>query len=281
MGAIFMGGKPRPLIRKKERVQLSENMKWFDDYFSIEYIDSKTITIGEPRYWQDNFNYLIIGKEKAILFDSGPGERNIKSIIEQLTEVPVIQVVSHFHFDHIGCVDQFEDVYIAENQLIGLQVSDDNYLKINEDIYLGTLEGKKCDGITISRIINDQDPIDIGDRKIEVIYTPGHAVHSISLFDRENNFLFAGDLLMKGWLTSRNDVIKGSNLDEFRKSVNSVLSIINEDTKIFCAHVNDYQNRQLGYEDVRDLAGFLNDSKVREGMLPKIKKVNKNIRFMY
>ena len=44
--------------------------RWYDDYYTVEAIDAQTFAIGEPRYYQQNFNYLIVGDERAILLDS-------------------------------------------------------------------------------------------------------------------------------------------------------------------------------------------------------------------
>ena len=49
--------------------------RWTDDYFVVEEIDPTTLAIGEPRYYQGNYSYLIIGRERAVLFDAGTGTR--------------------------------------------------------------------------------------------------------------------------------------------------------------------------------------------------------------
>ena len=88
----------------------SESVTWFDDYFTLESIDSQTIAIGEPRYWQQNYSYLILGQSRTILFDSGPGLRDIKPAVASLTTLPVTVVSSHFHFDHVGNHTKFDQI---------------------------------------------------------------------------------------------------------------------------------------------------------------------------
>src|SRR5579862_553430 len=42
-------------------------------WFHIIQIDARTYAISEPKYWQENVSYLLIGKQRALLFDTGPG----------------------------------------------------------------------------------------------------------------------------------------------------------------------------------------------------------------
>ena len=53
---------------------------WFDDYYTVEQIAPDTFAIGEPRYNQQNFNYLVVGTDEAILFDAGSGLRNAAAV---------------------------------------------------------------------------------------------------------------------------------------------------------------------------------------------------------
>ena len=71
-----------PMVGGKE-------VNWFDDYFTIQKIDDLTFAIGEPRYHQLNFNYLILGDSEAILFDAGTGQRDIREVVESITDLPV------------------------------------------------------------------------------------------------------------------------------------------------------------------------------------------------
>ena len=59
-----------------------------------------------------NCSNLIIGKTKALLFDTGIGVEDYKSTIKKLTDLPLIVINSHGHFDHIGGNTQFEQVFM-------------------------------------------------------------------------------------------------------------------------------------------------------------------------
>src|SRR5205085_2561545 len=45
------------------------------------------------------------------------------------------------------------------------------------------------------RSIDEGDRIDLGDRSLDVMYTPGHASHHVSLVDSSSGAVFTGDAL--------------------------------------------------------------------------------------
>ena len=53
-------------------------VRWHDDYFTVEALGDGIFAIGEPRYYQQNYGYLIAGTQRAVLFDAGPGYRDIR-----------------------------------------------------------------------------------------------------------------------------------------------------------------------------------------------------------
>ena len=56
--------------------------------------------------------YLLLGKEKAMLFDIGYGYEDIQPIIHQITDLPVMLVISHGDPDHGLGSNHFKDVWL-------------------------------------------------------------------------------------------------------------------------------------------------------------------------
>jgi glyoxylase-like metal-dependent hydrolase (beta-lactamase superfamily II) len=47
-------------------------------------------------------SYLVVGRDRALLFDTGMGMSDIHAIVSALTDRPVVVLNSHTHVDHVG-----------------------------------------------------------------------------------------------------------------------------------------------------------------------------------
>lgn len=211
------------------------------NWFTVEAVNNKTYIISEYEHWEEVHSYLLIGETAALLIDSGLGIGNIRKEIDKLTDLPVRVVSTHVHWDHIGGHKEFEYIYVHENELIwlkeGIPVPIDNIKKdVVKDVKKFP-EGFNIDEYTIytgqpNQILSDGDIIDIGNRKIEVIHTPGHAPGHICLYDIENNYLFTGDLIYIGTLFA---FYPSTNPIEYKNSIKKILNYKNI-KKYFPAH---------------------------------------------
>ncbi len=255
-----------------------DSVSWFDDYFTIEYIDAKTVAIGEPRYHQQNYNYLIMGDDKAILFDTGPGIRDIRPVVESLTSLPIIVTQSHLHYDHVGNHKRFDATVLPD--LAHLRdASTDGRLAITAKQHLGFAESMKTPVLTIADWWAADTQVDLGNRRLQVIHTPGHTPDSMVLLDEQNNLLFTGDFIYPGPLFA---MLPGSNLTEYLHSTRLLIKTISTDTRLLAAHRTGPPGAPiLGYDDLVDLQsgleGVLDGTLAGDGFYLHSYPINKRI----
>lgn len=151
---------------------------------------------------------LIIGKEKALLIDTGYGFGPIKELIGSLTGLPLIVVNTHGHVDHTGGNEFFDKVYINpvdievyltywknQKRLIVEKFTSDTKEKGIRNVWPDNFDKEEYIRRKADNFIplQDRQVFDLGDRKIEIIFLPGHTKGSALIFDWKTRILFAGD----------------------------------------------------------------------------------------
>ena len=197
---------PAPEFAALERVEIG------DDWFAVYAVAPGVFAISEPRQYEGVSSFLVIGAQRAVLFDSGLGVAGIRDVVRRLTTLPVTVVNSHTHFDHVGGNHEFDDVRNL-NVPFSLasargEVSRSLAAYASETLADDRVCGPLPAGVTsreyaiptwrISGHIRDGEVVDLGDRKLEILSTPGHTPDSICLLDRPNGLLFTGDTYYSG-----------------------------------------------------------------------------------
>ncbi len=167
-----------------------------DRHFTIIQVSEDTFAIAEPSAWTRNFNYPLLGDDRALLFDAGIGEYDIRPVVAHLTDLPMTFIPSHFHYDHTGQAD-FERVAIVDLPHIRKQ-ADGNTLKLTKAQHLGLIEGPAPPEWEVTEWVKPGSQIELGVRSLELLYTPGHTDNSVSLWDPENEMMFTGDYIERG-----------------------------------------------------------------------------------
>ena len=72
------------------------------------------LAIYEPRHFEEVISYLILGDKKAVLLDTGLGIGDMKRLVCELTNLAVVVLNSHTHFDHLGDNHQFDTMYAMD-----------------------------------------------------------------------------------------------------------------------------------------------------------------------
>ncbi len=229
---------PRAGYASLEKV--GEYQNWFQVYKLLD----DTYAIYEPYQFEEAISYLVLGSDKAVLIDSGNGIGNIKKVVEELTDRPVSVLLTHEHHDHSGGASLFDEVAIYDNpQAI-------EYLRAGRDnasarqwitgdyVWKPLPEGVDPDTwhlppIEPTQLLHDGEVIDLGGRRLEVIYTPGHSPGSTCFLDRENRLLFTGDHFYPGPLYAHNPY---TDVDAYVASFDRIAERIDEYDYVLSGH---------------------------------------------
>lgn len=246
-------GSPPPLLDAADE---GADVAWHDDYYIVQALDATTFAIGEPRYLQQNFNYLIVGTERALLFDAGSGYRNIRPVAEALTDKPITFLPSHFHYDHIGNGVEFERVAVIDLPHLRARAPD-NELQLTWEEHLGSIEGYEAPTLKIDEWLKAGDVLELGTRNLQVIFSPGHTDDSVSLFDAARGYLFSGDFMYPGPLFA---FLPNSNMGDYLQGANALLNAAEGNIRIFGAHRSAPPGTpEQTIVDLRDLKNVLQE----------------------
>lgn len=242
-------------------------VRWFDDWYAVEEIAPGLYGIGEPKYHQLNWNYLAVGSERALLFDTGPGLRDITTVVASLTDLPVTALLSHLHYDHTGNFHRFSDTALADLPILRA-CERDGLFHAPENMFLGSCENMVWVPMSIRRWWPIGHRIDLGGRGFEIIATPGHSPESISLFDEERNILLAADFLYPGDLYGQ---VPGASLPEYLAGAEAIDRWLPAGALILGAHGETPKDDlveapKLSRDDLRDLIAGL--KAIRDKKMP-------------
>ena len=157
--------------------------------------------------------FLIAGKEKALLADTGFGEGSLKEVVEGLTNLPIVLVNTHADGDHVLGNKQFGLAHMHPAEF------DRYHRAVGYDSPVEALwEG---------------DVLDIGGRRFEVILVPGHTPGSIVLLDRENRLLLGGDSVQGGTIFM---IGQGRNMSGYIASMRKLKGIQDQFDTVYTGH---------------------------------------------
>jgi glyoxylase-like metal-dependent hydrolase (beta-lactamase superfamily II) len=180
------------------------------DWWRIRPMGDGVTMIDEPHiheFYRCNV-WHVRGRDRDMLVDSGMGVVSLRDWVPLVTEKPLEAVASHTHFDHIGCHYEFPcrschgaEAHLLrtptrENTYADKYVTDDIFSKLPPAPYQSALYAVKAAPAT--RLLWDGDIVDLGDRRFEVIHTPGHSPGGIALWEAATGILFSGDIVYDG-----------------------------------------------------------------------------------
>ncbi len=182
------------------------------DWWRLRSMGDGVTHIDEPHireFYRCNV-WHIRGRDGDMLVDSGMGVVSLRDYVPLVTERPLQAVASHTHFDHIGCHHEFgcrlchgAEAHLMraptrENTYADKYVTDDIFTTLPPEPYVASHYAVPAAPAT--RLLWDGDIVDLGDRRFEVIHTPGHSPGGIALWEAATGILFSGDIVYDGEL---------------------------------------------------------------------------------
>ncbi len=203
-----------------------------DQWYETKRLDDDVTYIGEPhikQYYRCNI-WHIRGRDRDMLVDSGMGVVSLREHVPLITEKPCIAVASHTHFDHIGCHHEFEErlIHPAEADILANPTNKTTFADkyVGDEIFTSLPPAPyahaeyKIGSAPATRLVEDGDVVDIGDRHFEVIHTPGHSPGGIALWEKATGILFSGDIVYDGPLA---DDVSNDELLDYISSMKRLL----------------------------------------------------------
>lgn len=152
--------------------------------------------------------WFVEGRDRSLLFDSGSGVVSLVAEFPWLQGRPLLSVASHTHFDHIGNAHEFPErlCHPAEAPILAapgpFETLADRYATLDmfETLPPGGFDPAtyRVRAAPATRLIEDGDVIDLGDRHFTVKHVPGHSPGSIALWEAATGVLLSGDAIYDG-----------------------------------------------------------------------------------
>jgi glyoxylase-like metal-dependent hydrolase (beta-lactamase superfamily II) len=184
-------------------------------WFERETVDDGVLRVTEPHvdpFLRANV-YLVRGRDRDLLVDAGLGIASLRAELADLLKRPVVAVATHRHFDHVGGLHEFEEVVVHRDDADAV-ASADGFASLRIEDYppeelsgyqpppslLAALPREgfdphayRVEPVTPTRVVDEGDAIDLGDRRLTVLHLPGHTPGEIGLWDEDAAVLFSGD----------------------------------------------------------------------------------------
>lgn len=201
------------------------------------------------------FMFLIQGKQKALLVDTGVGFAGLKETVDTLTDLPLTVVLTHMHPDHAGGAAAFPQVYIhpadipafreqtlesrigfAQRLLPVMPTASDMLPPVEEEDHFLPLE--------------DGQVFDLGGICAEIVHVPGHTPGSCCILFREERAMLLGDACNANTL-----ILWDMTISTYRESLKRLQLFRPQFDKVYYSHGMEPEGPDRSIEDNIELCG--------------------------
>ncbi len=173
------------------------------------------------------------GRRRDLVVDTSLGLAPLRHLVEHEIGHELLAVATHVHADHVGGMHEFdaraihaaEAAHLAARDVVALHRAAfgaavvEPYVAAGYDLPELLVDAVPPGGLSstpltrppapATRVLDDGDVVDLGDRAFEVLHLPGHSPGSIGLWEPATGVLFSGDAIYDGPLL---DDLEGSDV---------------------------------------------------------------------
>lgn len=221
-----------------------------DPWFVAEPVGAGVTRYSEPGvhpFLRAN-SWHVLGRDRDLLVDAGLGVGDLRRELTGRGEREPVVWVTHGHLDHLGGAHAFAErwAHPAERDALARPEQDPLVTAELPPAFLDALvadepggtpprylvdsvphvgyrpEDYRVEPAPATRLLQDGDVVDLGDRVLEVVHLPGHTPGSAGLLERDTGILFSGDVVYDGTLL---DELPESDVTDYVASMRRLLGL--------------------------------------------------------
>ena len=243
------------------------------DWFQATRIDDDITLLREPKVealircniWH------VRGRDSDLLIDTGLGIASLRQAAQHLFAKPIVAFATHTHFDHTGGIHEFTTrvvhrleaesmatggdgmvlrragfgaEQVAAMRVAGYSLANDTLITAPPDAF--DIDAHILQPAPATRLVEDGDVVDLGDRSFEVLHLPGHSPGSAGLWEAATGTLFSGDAIYDGPLL---DNIEGADVTAYAVTMKRL-----RDLPVTVVHGG--HDASFGRDRMREIATF-------------------------
>lgn len=181
--------------------------------------------------------YIVYNENKeCVIIDAGnyvkSEDEQLLSYIDRSGLKPIMLLNTHSHIDHVMGNKLLADRYKVELGAHPIEKSYYDKVWAYATAFGINFTQDNCQLPSID--LNEGDTVSIGQDKLKVLFTPGHAPGHICFYDEADGMVFSGDTLFRRGV-GRWDLL-GGNYSQLEQSLLNVLYKLPDDTLVYCGH---------------------------------------------